>query len=206
MTPESCVYPISLSHPSEIYRKRSIDFYCKHIIAATILNCPKMVITQGITYLDIDKGLQLEWLIEALFEINKVARLEGVLLVFEPLSQFSNSIINRAFQVRELINQIDSPYFCGMLDTDIMARVGMDTVEDYIFELGNKLMHVHFVDGNPGGHLVPGEGNIDLEQIYKALKKYNYHGFFSLELLDSRYFLDPELAIRNAIEWFEKLW
>lgn len=38
LTPEQCVYPISLSHPEKNYRNRSIDYFKRHIYIAVELS------------------------------------------------------------------------------------------------------------------------------------------------------------------------
>ncbi len=122
----------------------------------------------------------------------------------EAFTSFSTQVFNQAGHIAKMIEEVGSPYLKGLADTDVMATTGKDTIHDFIRELGNDLNHVHFVDGNPGGHLVPGEGVLDMAEALKALNDIDYKGYLGLELLDRRYILDPEKAMRDSLTWFEE--
>jgi len=59
---------------------------------------------------------------------------------------------------------------------------------DFIAAFGDRLEHVHIHDNNGGDsedfdiHLCPGEGSIDFERVFQALKSVDYHGTMTLEL------------------------
>lgn len=67
-----------------------------------------------------------------------------------------------------------------------------------------NLGHVHFVDGNPGGHLVPGDGVLDLDGALEKLKAIHYTGALGLEVLDRRYVFAPEAAMKQAMDWYKE--
>ncbi|MUG66355.1 MULTISPECIES: sugar phosphate isomerase/epimerase [Paenibacillus] len=202
LTPEQHVYPVSISHPDPEYRKRSVAFFQRHIEAAALLECDKVLVTTGIAYLDADENEAWKWCQESLSEICKTAEKEGVLLPMEAFTFYSTHVFNRAAHIAKMIREVGSPNLKGLADTDVMATTGKDTIHDFIRELGDDLSHVHFVDGNPGGHLVPGEGKLDMDEVLKALNEIDYKGYLGLELLDRRYILEPELAMRDARAWF----
>ena len=52
----------------------------------------------------------------------------------------------------------------------------------------------------PGGHLVPGDGNLNLDQALHTLEAFDYKGYLGLEILDRRYVMNPEDAMRRALE------
>lgn len=163
-----------------------------------------MLVTTGLAYLDADETEAWKWCRESLSEICKTAEKEGVYLPVEAFTSFTTHVFNRAEHISRMIKEVGSPYLKGLADTDVMATTGKDTIHDFIKELGHDLNHVHFVDGNPGGHLVPGEGMLDMEGALKALNAIDYKGYLGLELLDRRYILDPEKAMRDSLAWFEK--
>lgn len=204
LTPEQYVYPVSISHPDPEYRKHSVEFFRRHIEAASLLECDRVLVTTGIAYLDADETEAWKWCRESLSEICKTAEKEGVYLPVEAFTSFSTHVFNRAEHISRMIKEVGSPYLKGLADTDVMATTGKDTIHDFIKELGDDLNHVHFVDGNPGGHLVPGEGRLDMAEALKALNDIDYKGYLGLELLDRRYILDPEKAMRDSLAWFEK--
>lgn len=59
---------------------------------------------------------------------------------------------------------------------------------DFIAAFGDRLEHVHIHDNNGGDsedfdiHLCPGEGSIDFERVFQALKSVDYHETMTLEL------------------------
>jgi fructoselysine 3-epimerase len=204
LTPEQSVYPISISHPDPEYRKKSVEFFCRHIEMASFLECSQMLVTTGLAYLDVDETETWKWCRESLGEICRTAEKEGVYLPVEAFTSYSTHVFNSAEHISRMINEVGSPNLKGLADTDVMAVTGKDSIHDFIRELGDNLTYVHFVDGSPGGHLVPGEGNLPLEEALLALNDSGYKGYLGLELLDRRYVLDPEKAMRDSLAWFEK--
>ncbi|KWX70633.1 sugar phosphate isomerase/epimerase family protein [Paenibacillus jilunlii] len=204
LTPEQSVYPISISHPDPVYRKKSVEFFCRHIEVAALLECDQMLVTTGLAYLDEDESEMWKWCRESLGEICKTAEKEGIILPVEAFTSYSTHVFNSAEHISRMIKEVGSPNLKGLADTDVMAVTGKDTIHDFIRELGGNLGYVHFVDGNPGGHLVPGEGGLPLEEALQALNDSGYKGYLGLELLDRRYVLDPEKAMRDSLAWFGK--
>lgn len=202
-TPEQCVYAISVSHPDKLYRDRTVEFFNRHIEAAVQLDCHRMVVTTGFAYLDVDPEDAFGWCVEGLSRICRKAEQEGVTLALEPFTKFTTHICNEASQLIRLMNAVGSPALTGLADTDVIATTGVDTFGTFVKMLGAKrLGHVHFLDGNPGGHLVPGDGVLDLKDDLRILSDLGYTGYLGLEVLDRRYVMDPELAMQRALEWY----
>lgn len=203
-TPEQSVYPISISHPDPAYRKASMEFFQRHIEAAVELDCEQMLVTTGLAYLDADDQEMWNWIRESLGEICRTAEREGVKLPLEAFTSFSTHVFNTAAHIARMIEEVGSPNLKGLADTDVMATTGKDTIHDFIRELGSNMTYVHFVDGNPGGHLVPGEGKLPMEEALQALQDCGYTGYLGLELLDRRYVLEPEKAMQDSLAWFKQ--
>lgn len=202
-TPEQCVYAISVSHPDKVYRDRTVEFFNRHIEAAVRLNCRRMVVSTGFAYLDVDPEDSFNWCVEGMGRICRKAEQEGVILALEPFTKFTTHICNEASQLVRLLKEVGSPALTGLADTDVIATTGVDTFGTFVHTLGKeRLGHVHFVDGNPGGHLVPGDGVLELDAALWALKDMDYSGFLGLEILDRRYVMDPETAMRRAMDWY----
>lgn len=155
-------------------------------------------------YLDVDAEEAFKWMEEAFVKISRKAEKEGVILALEPFTKYTTHICNEASQMVRLLNAINSPALKGLADTDVIATTGVDTFETFIYMLGkDNLAHVHFVDGNPGGHLIPGDGVLDVDRSLEFLKTIDYQGYLGLEILDRRYVMNPESAMKNALEWFK---
>ena len=80
-TPEQCVYAISVSHPDEVYRKRTVEFFERHIEASVLLDCDTMVVSTGFAYLDVDAEEAFKWMEDSFVKISRKAEKEGVELV-----------------------------------------------------------------------------------------------------------------------------
>ncbi len=205
LTPETYVYPISVSNPDPIYRKRSVEFFKRHIEAASILGCDRMLATPGFSCLDIPREEGLKWCRECFAEIAKKAEQHKVMLTLEGFTTYTTNVINTGKTIRETIDYINSPYFKGMVDVDVIANSGLETIDNFIRDLGpENIYHVHFVDGLPGGHLVPGEGKLDMVYALKAIEATGYKGVYGMELLDRRYIMDPDKAMVDYLAWFDK--
>ena len=202
-TPEQCVYAISVSHPDKVYRERTVEFFNRHIEAAVQLRCQRMVVSTGFAYLDLDPEDSFNWCVEGIGRICRKAEQEGVTLALEPFTKFTTHICNEASQLVRLIKEVGSPALTGLADPDVIATTGVDTFGTFVHMLGKeRLGHVHFLDGNPGGHLVPGDGVLELDAALQTLKDMDYTGFLGLEVLDRRYVMDPEAAMRRAMDWY----
>ena len=62
---------------------------------------------------------------------------------------------------------------------------------------------MHFVDGNPYGHLIWGDGCRNMEEDLKVCRKYNYEGSFGQEITDQKYFKDPYSYDCKNMKMFE---
>lgn len=73
-------------------------------------------------------------------------------------------------------------------------------MEQAISDLGIYLEHVHIADGVPNGHLILGEGDLDLEGMLKKLDEAEYTGYLSLEILNDKYVRNPHEAMEKSFE------
>lgn len=102
-----------------------------------------------------------------------------------------------------MLTEIESPKLKGMIDTIPMALAG-ENIEDYFRGLGKDIVHIHFVDGKPKGHLAWGDGVLPLEKYIEMLNANNYEGYLILEITDSKYSLDPDRAVYQSMEKLKK--
>ena len=100
--------------------------------------------------------------------------------------------------VKRMMDEINHPNFKAMIDTCAMGVSG-ETPEQWFNCLGDEnIIHMHFIDGTPYGHLIWGDGKHNLENWLKTLKKHNYKGLLSQEITAIEYCFDPAAAdIRN---------
>lgn len=200
-TPETVVYPINIAAPEDYIRERSLKFLKRGVEVAAELGAPLMLLTPGWGYLNQDKEEGLKRSLESVAEMTRKAEQEGIVLALEHLSPISSNLINTAADLRRAVDAISSPHLKAMLDT---CQVGLvhEHVRDYLDLLGDDLVHVHLVDGTPGGHLAFGDGDLPLQEFVDTLGEYGYRHHLSMEIADRRYFMDPKSADRRSIEAF----
>lgn len=73
-----------------------------------------------------------------------------------------------------------------------------------VCDLEGNLSHVHIADGVPNGHLIPGEGSLNLPEMLKELDDIKYDGALSLEILNDKYVREPHTAMEVSYQRLKK--
>ncbi len=68
---------------------------------------------------------------------------------------------------------------------------------------GKNVIHTHFIDSNPYGHLAWGLGNRNLKEYLEALNRHNYTGCLGQELTEFDYFKDPKSIDKQLMSAFQ---
>ena len=97
----------------------------------------------------------------------------------------------------------DTTAVFAMSDTVAMGVAG-ETPRQWFERLGEKIVHCHFSDGRPYGHLVWGDGVFPLERYLDVLNEFGYEGMLGQEITDGRYLEDPKAADRRNFHAFER--
>jgi protein FrlC len=200
LTPEQCVYPINLAAPSREERFRSLKFFENHLRAAAELGSEKMLVTTGWGYFDgSNREEAWKWAREGIFDLAELAHAHGIMLALEVLRHDESNLVYDLPTLKQMLTELDHENVGGMIDTISMAMAG-ESPADYLRELGEKLVHVHFIDGTPGGHLAWGDGNLDMKGYLEEFSGYGYKGYLSLEITDGRYYMDPTESLLQSVE------
>ena len=204
VTPEQCQYPINIGARNVDARRRSVNFFRRAIDVAVELDAPKVLVTSGHHNYDDSAEDCWKWCVESLQELASYARLYGKYFVFEPLVR-EIDVVTRASQSKKLLDEVGQyDVLKAMIDVDEAARFG-ETPKDFLKEFGiEKFGHVHFMDGYPGGHLAPGDGKLPLNDYLDELDSAGYEGDIALEIMNSRYDAEPEKAIKQALDFFDR--
>ena len=198
-TPEQCLYPINIASGDRAMRRRSIEFFQRNIEIAKELGCDLMLVTPGRGYVDEKEGAAAERSREALMELVETAKRYGVRLGLEVLRRDESDIIYNLETLKTMVDRIDSPSLGAILDTVPMALAGEEPA-DYLETFGDKLFHIHFIDGAPHGHLAWGDGTLDATEYLRQLSEGCYAGSLSLEITDARYVENPFPAFSRSVE------
>lgn len=200
LTPEQCIYPINLGAPSEAERRRSQKFFEDYIRAACELETDKVLVTTGFGYFDgSDQKEAWKWAKDSLYQLGDLAKIHGVTLALEVLRHDESNLVYNLSTLLQMLSELKHDSIGGMVDTIPMALAG-ETPEDYIKALGKKLVHIHFIDGAPRGHLAWGDGILDMKKYLEQLSAYGYENYLSLEITDGRYYMNPSASVKKSID------
>jgi protein FrlC len=104
----------------------------------------------------------------------------GVRIAVEPEPGLA---VGSSADMKQLLDRLDSPHLGVNLDVG-HAFLTDDDVCATVHTLGPSVLHTHF-EGMPGHehkHLLPGEGDIDLPSICRALADTGYEGYCTVDL------------------------
>lgn len=204
-TPEHNAYPYNYMIGSEAQRRDAIDYLklslemAKEMGAEFVLTSPAnggYLATYDQLWSRLEKNIQ---------ELGDYAAKLEIKLVVEALTPYESNFFTRANDLVELFRRVDNPYVVGMCDI-VPAFVQHESIMAYFDKLGNKMDHMHIIDGENGSdtHLIPGEGNIPIKEMLYEMKRIGYDKTATLELV-TNYINEPRFYAKRAIDNMREL-
>ena len=170
----------SLANPDRDARRWRVEFTKKCIDMADRLCCPNVSVTSGRMVPGVKPEKSLTLLKQSIFEIVEyaAARHVRVGMEYEP-----GLLVERAEELAVLIREVGAENFGANLDFGHSHLAGEAPI-DVAQSLASRIFHIHLEDikGLKHYHLIPGEGDIDFEDIARALAGIAYEGFGTVEL------------------------
>ncbi|MBY0099222.1 sugar phosphate isomerase/epimerase family protein [Mesobacillus maritimus] len=202
-TPENCMYQYQFAAVKPEIFEKSLQYFTNGIKATAELGCKVMQCNSGWGYFDEDREEAWKRSNEMLSKLAEVAKAEGVTLALEALRPEESNLVTTAKDTKRMFDEINHPNLKVLIDTTAMGVAG-ETLQDWFDLFGKDIIHTHFVDGDPYGHLVWGDGKHNLEQFLITLQKNGYTGYLGQEITDSRYFKDPVAHDIRNMKQFER--
>ena len=204
-TPEHNAYPYNYMIGSEAQRRDAIDYLklslemAKEMGAEFVLTSPAnggYLATYDQLWSRLEKNIQ---------ELGDYAAKLEIKLVVEALTPYESNFFTRANDLVELFRRVDNPYLVGMCDI-VPPFVQHESIMAYFDKLGNKMDHMHIIDGENGSdtHLIPGEGNIPIKEMLYEMKRIGYDKTATLELV-TNYINEPRFYAKRAIDNMREL-
>lgn len=181
---------------------RVYQYYRNIIDVAAETGAFKVVITSGWAFYNEPLSEAKERSVAMLKRICSYAEEKGVVLAMEALQKSESLIVNTIADLKEIIDRVESKMLKVCLDFGAMAAAG-EAPEDYFEAFGPDLVHCHFVDGKPVGHLAWGDGIRDMKKDLEVFDRYDYQGYLSLESANGLYFKQPYLADGKTKQVYE---
>ncbi|MGR6917859.1 sugar phosphate isomerase/epimerase family protein [[Actinomadura] parvosata] len=200
LTPEQVMYPVNLASPDTALRARSVAMFRRAAELCAELGAELLLLTPGRGFEDEPVPAAWRRSAEAIGEIAAYAGTLGVTCVLEALQRVESNLVNDAKTLATMIGEIGAPNLAAVLDTAAMAVAG-DSVDDYFDALGDRVRHVHLIDGRPAGHLAWGDGELPLAAYLEALDRRGYAGLMTFELFgDGTYAMAPRPAVQRCLD------
>lgn len=204
-TPEHNAYPYNYMIGSEAQRRDAVDYLklslemAKEMGAEFVLTSPAnggYLATYDQLWSRLEKNIQ---------ELGDYAAKLEIKLVVEALTPYESNFFTRANDLVELFRIVDNPYVVGMCDI-VPPFVQHESIMAYFDKLGNKMDHMHIIDGENGSdtHLIPGEGNIPIKEMLYEMKRIGYDKTATLELV-TNYINEPRFYAKRAIDNMREL-
>ena len=204
-TPEHNAYPYNYMIGSEAQRRDAVDYLklslemAKEMGAEFVLTSPAnggYLATYDQLWSRLEKNIQ---------ELGDYAAKLEIKLVVEALTPYESNFFTRANDLVELFRRVDNPYVVGMCDI-VPPFVQHESIMAYFDKLGNKMDHMHIIDGENGSdtHMIPGEGNIPIKEMLYEMKRIGYDKNATLELV-TNYINEPRFYAKRAIDNMREL-
>ncbi len=203
LTPENCLYPYQVAAKEPEHVQRSFSYFQNGIRLAAELGCSLMEINSGWGYWNEKREEAWKRSADMLSRLAGTAREYGITLVMESLRPEESQIVTNLAQEKEMLHEVDSPYLKPMADLCAVSVAG-ETLTDWFEAFGEDLKHMHFIDGDPYGHLIWGDGAHHLGKEIAVLNQYGYSGLLGQEITDGRYYDDPAAADFRNMKNFER--
>ena len=185
---------LSFSNPDEKIRRMAVERIKDQIVFASHFNAIVIIgLIRGIIEENIDRVDAENWTIDSLKECTKFAKKYNIRLTLEPVNRYESNFINTLEEGIEFIKRVGAPNL-GILADTFHMNIEEISIYDSIIKAKDYITHVHFADSN---RWAPGCGHLDFAKIVQTLKKIDYRGYVSAEILPLP---DPDNCARLTAE------
>ena len=130
--------------------------------------------------------------IEVLTQAADHAQKVKVKIAIEYLNRFECYFLTNAMDAKNLVREINHPYFGTMYDT-FHANIEEKNISQAIASMEDTYIHVHISENDRG---TPGSGHVHWDETFKALRKAKYDGWLTIEAFGRAL---PDLAAATKI-------
>lgn len=197
ITPENCTYQYQFASQEKEQYEKSREYFKRALDAGQELGVEIMAVNSGWGYWNEEREEAWKRSREMLADLAEYARPKNIRLAVESLRPQESNLATTVHDVKRMLDEVNHPNLKAMIDTTAMGVAG-ETIDQWFDILGDDIIHMHFIDGNPYGHLIWGDGNHNLSEFIEALNRHHYKGYLGQEITDFDYFNDPAAAdLRN---------
>jgi sugar phosphate isomerase/epimerase len=185
----------SLANPDEDARAWRVNYTKRCIDLAREFGSTSVSVTSGRMVPGTPPEEALKFLTRSLKDLIPYAEERGVKIgiEYEP-----GLLIECCDELAVLLDEVDSSWLGANWDIG-HSHVAGEEPEAVLASLSSRVFHVHLEDirGRKHYHRIPGEGDLDINRIFRALKGAGYDRLITVELYT--YPNEPEEAGRRAL-------
>ncbi|MCI6019853.1 MAG: TIM barrel protein [Clostridiales bacterium] len=203
-TPEQCIYPLNIASNNRYIRNKSIKFYMQMAEVSGQLGTEKLLVTPGWCCYDENLSEGYKRSEESLHIIAEITGKCGVEPVLEILQYAESNLMYNLETTLWYADRLKDSEMNFCIDT-VPVRACGQNLQNFFEKLGQRVRHVHLIDGTPTGHLVLGDGEHSIEEHLNALSENDYDGYVTLEFGSSVYMKYPEVHMQRGWEYLKKM-
>jgi len=190
---------LSFSDPDEVIRKMAVERIKDQIIFASHFNAQVIIgLIRGKIEESVSQTEAEEWTIDCLRKCTEFTKEYNIRLTLEPVNRYESNFINTLNEGIEFIKRVGASNL-GLLADTFHMNIEEISIYDSIIQAKDYITHVHFADSN---RWAPGCGHIDFRKVIETLKKIDYQGYVSAEILPLP---DSDTAARITAETLDKI-
>lgn len=201
ITPENCTYQYQFAAQTKELFDKSFGYFSNAIKAGAELGCEIMAINSGWGYWNEDREEAFKRSCEMISKLSEVAEKQGLILAMESLRPQESQLVTTLKDAKRMYEEVNHKCLKVMIDTTAMG-VACETIDQWFDAFGENIVHMHFIDGNPYGHLIWGDGNHNLAEWIETINKRGYKGHLGQEITDFDYFENPASHDKRNMEVF----
>lgn len=190
---------LSFSDLDKKIRKMAVERIKDQIVFASHFNAIVIIgLIRGKIEENVNRAEAEKWTIDCLKECTEFAQEYNIRLTLEPVNRYESNFINTLDEGIKFIKRVGSPNL-GILADTFHMNIEEISIYDSIIKAKDYITHVHFADSN---RWAPGCGHLDFAKIVQTLKKIDYQGYVSAEILPLP---DPDNCARLTAEHLNKI-
>ncbi len=169
-----------LCHPDAAIRTKAREFIRAIIDVAAEFSAPAIIGSmQGRVEPEVARDQALDWLREALADLDRHAAGVGQTLLYEPLNRYETNLFNRVAEAATFLDDANLQNVKLLADLFHM-NLEESSIPDAFRAAATRIGHVHFADSN---RRAIGFGHTDIAPIVQGLRDIGYDGYLSAEIL-----------------------
>ncbi len=182
------------THPDVSKRRMVIDLFADLVnLAADFGQLVNVGRTRGFIAEGQSQQEAEQLFIETSRQICDYAGERGVTVIIEPVNRYEINFVNNLDQGAELLAKVGRDNL-GLMPDVFHMNIEDDHIGDSLARNASLVKYIHFADSN---RWAPGWGHLDFDDVFDGLRRANFDGWSSIEILPEP---DPDSAAKKAAE------